>query len=240
MSKALVMFDIDGTLVNSLGAEATYYPQACELALAIEEVSSNWGEYEHPSDSGIVQQVVALHFDRDATSEDGRCVEALFLSLLKEAYPRQPDLCRPIPGAHAAFQHARSLPNTTVSIATAGWSATALFKLGFAGFDVEGVPLASAHDGVSKQEIMRVSLARARACAAVESFSSVVYIGDSNGDVLAAEALGFEFIGIDTAGYVRDQPYAFPDFSERDRVFEAVLDLQAKAQRSQVFPQGDI
>ena len=154
MSKDLVMFDVDGTLVNSLGAEATYYPQACESALAIEEVSSDWGDYEHPSDSGIVQQVVALHFHRDATSEDGRRVEAKFLSLLKEAYPRQPDLCRPVPGAHAAFQHARSVPSTTVSIATAGWSATGLFKLGFAGFDVEGVPLASAHDGVSKQEIM--------------------------------------------------------------------------------------
>ena len=83
---------------------------------------------------------------------------------------------------------------------------------------------------------MRVSLARAQAYAAVESFSSVVYIGDSTGDALAAHALGFEFIGIDTAGYVRDQTFAFPDFSERDRVFEAVRHLQAKARHSRALP----
>lgn len=222
------MFDVDGTLVQSLNAEGVCFPRACEMALGLEHVSGDWDSYAHPSDSGIVAELVQRHLGRAATAEDLAGVERCFLALLKETYKEHPELCRPVAGAVDALRQLRRLPDTAVSLATAGWSTTAMYKLSVAGFEVADIPMASSHDAAAKVDIMRIAVERAQAHAGVSCFSSGICIGDAAGDARAAAALGFGFIGIDTSGWVRDVEHRFLDFSDLAAFTGAMCRIQGR------------
>jgi phosphoglycolate phosphatase-like HAD superfamily hydrolase len=219
----LLIFDVDGTLVNSLTAEAICFPRACEEALGLTAVSSDWHNYRNPSDSGIVSELVERHFGRSATPDDLARVERHFFSLLKETYAARPELCREVDGAVAAFARAQQLPDTIVAIATSGWRTTATLKLSIAGFQISNIEVATSNDAPAKIDIMRVSHERAQVSGRTPRFASVTYIGDSAGDRRAAAALGFAFIGIDTSGFVSDHEPSFPDFSDWNAIADSIL-----------------
>lgn len=219
----LLIFDVDGTLVDSLAAEAICFSRACEEALGLNGVSSDWESYQSPSDSGIVDELVERHFGRSASSDDLERVERGFFSLLKETYAARPELCREVAGAVVAWERAQQLPDTMVSIATAGWLTTAKLKLSIAGFEIRDVAIATSNDARAKIDIMRISHERALTRARVPRFASVTYIGDSGGDRRAAAALGFAFIGIDTSGRVSDHDPCFPDFSDWNALSNRIL-----------------
>lgn len=224
----LAILDVDGTLVDSLAGEALLYPRACEQALALSNVSSNWMSYRCPSDRGIVRELVERRCERAATAADYSRVEQRFLALLREASEQQPGLCQPVVGAIKAVEGLRRLPELALSIATAGWTSTAEYKLAAAGFSVDDLPLATARDAEAKVDIMRRAVERAARQYRVDGFESVVCFGDSAADEDAARSLGFEFIGIDTSGAVADSPHRFADFSELDVIVRTLGLLQRK------------
>ena len=222
----LVIFDVDGTLVDSLEAEAVLYPTACRKGLGVSHVSSSWDSYRNPTDRGIVEELTLRHLNRPATAEDFARVEACFLSLLLECHRRNKALYQQVPGAEAALMTVQALPNTVVAIATAGWRATALFKLECAGISVDDVPIASANDGTTKRDIMNVSCERALRRGGVPRFATVTYIGDSDTDQRAAADLGFEFIGVDTSGWLSDARRSVKDYADQRGFLKALSDAQ--------------
>jgi beta-phosphoglucomutase-like phosphatase (HAD superfamily) len=118
----LLMFDVDGTLVQSLDLEAKLFPRACELALGIERVSSDWSSYRTPSDAGIVAELVERHFERSSNAQDIAAVEARFLALLTRELDQDRSLCTEVSGVINMLRRVRSLPDTVLAVATAGWS----------------------------------------------------------------------------------------------------------------------
>ena len=228
----LVMFDIDGTLVDSLGAESIYYPLACEQALGLAGVSASWETYQNPTDRGIVSELVERQFNRSASASDYACVEKCFLSLLREAYRTKSKLCNEVPGAIIAFQRVQRIPDTVVSLATAGWNSTAKLKLSTAGFKIDGISITSSNDAATKTDIMRIAFERAKSQINVSDISSVTYIGDSAGDRRAAFALGFDFIGIDTGGFVSDAETSFADFTDWDAFSKAIFHFRSKISKN--------
>ena len=148
---------------------------------------------------------------------------AAFSRCCKETYGARPELCREVAGAVLALARAQHLPDTTVAIATAGWLTTAKLKLSIAGFEIGEIAIATSNDAASKVDIMRVAHDRARARASVSRFASVTYIGDSAWDRHSAAELGFDFIGIDTSGFVSDHDPCFADFSDWDGFSDRVL-----------------
>ena len=53
----LVMFDIDGTLVDSAGFDSALFVEAVQHVLKV-EIDRDRNTYEHVSDSGIFEEVV--------------------------------------------------------------------------------------------------------------------------------------------------------------------------------------
>lgn len=224
----LAILDVDGTLVHSLGAEALLYPRACEQALALGSVSSDWMSYRCPSDRGIVRELVERNCARAATAEDYLRVEQRFLALIREAYEEQPGLCQPVAGAIEAVERLRQLPEQALSIATAGWMSTARHKLAVAGFSVDDLPLATSRDAEAKVDIMRMAAERAALRYRVDGFESVVCFGDSTGDARAAFSLGFEFIGINASEILADVTYRYADFLELDAIVRTLALLRGE------------
>ena len=228
LRKNLVILDVDGTLVHSLKAEALLFPRACEQALGITNAPTQFEAYRCPSDHGIVRELVEVHFGREAHEKEYQAVEDRFLELIRGKYTQNPEFCSPVAGAIDAVSRLGQLPDIALSIATAGWRRTALYKLGFAGYDVGELPMATSKDAERKADIMKIAVDRASAHYGVDEFASIICFGDSKGDANAARVLGYGFIGIDTSGFISDEEPTFNDLSDFNAVAGAMFAMQKK------------
>lgn len=218
----LIILDVDGTLVHSLEAEAVLFPQACEQALGLKDLPTGFDSYRFPSDSGIVHELVERHLGRQATDEEHVQVEQRFLELISQCYAHEPHRCRPVGGAIEAVAYFQNATQYSVAIATAGWRRTALHKLNVAGIHVAGLPITTANDAVTKRDIMQIAAERSLAHYHISQFQSVICFGDSSGDANAADALGYQFIGIDTAGAVTNEKHVFDNFLSLDAILQTI------------------
>ncbi|MCU0759247.1 MAG: haloacid dehalogenase-like hydrolase [Steroidobacteraceae bacterium] len=188
----LVVFDVDGTLVDSMGFDGAIYARTLGEVLG-REVDEDWSGYRHVTDSGILEEVLERHSVSDADGRLRREVERRFVAAIAARLAADPGECREIPGARALFDGLRADPRCRVAIATGGWRATALLKLATAGFEIGDTPLATASDAPDRTGIMQI--AARRACGDVTP-SRCTYFGDGDWDRAACRALGWDFVAI--------------------------------------------
>jgi beta-phosphoglucomutase-like phosphatase (HAD superfamily) len=94
----LVMFDIDGTLVDSAGFDTELYVEAVRSVLDV-SIHSDWNAYEHVSDSGILRQVLRdTRLDGDPKELAAR-VQQRFVALVSDYLRRAQGAVREIAGA---------------------------------------------------------------------------------------------------------------------------------------------
>jgi phosphoglycolate phosphatase-like HAD superfamily hydrolase len=222
----LMMFDVDGTLVRSNEYDAECYVNAVSTTLGISVVDTVWENYEHVSDSGVIDELVRRNYDRAPTEKEFRQVKASFLMELDRAFDRKPHLARPIDGAITFLASVRSKPDLVVSIATGGWEKSCRKKLMHSGVSVDGIPLASADDALSRVDIMKASLRKAEKVYQQSNFNSVIYVGDATWDLKAFRELGWHFIAVGESilSYLDDRPqFWVKDFTD-DQVMSDILE----------------
>jgi beta-phosphoglucomutase-like phosphatase (HAD superfamily) len=181
-----VIFDIDGTLLDSSSRDDEIYRQAVERILGKTNFRQGLNEYDHVSDTGILLQVLE---DNAVPADEGVIaqIKAEFFDLL-EAYVAVSGPFPEMPGARALIERLRNSETHEVAIATGGWQRSARIKLDTAGFDVGGIPLATSDDAIERADIMRVALdSIGRRCQAV------TYFGDGPWDQQACLQLGWTF-----------------------------------------------
>lgn len=207
----LVMFDIDGTLVDSAGFDADLYAQAVEGVLGI-AVDRTWDAYEHVSDSGILEQLLRdARFDSDRAAVAAR-VQQRFVRLIRDYVEREPAAVREIAGAKRLVERLLELPDVRVAIATGGWEPTARLKLQHVGIDAGGLGFASSSDARARTDIMRLAAQRALDGA---SYTRATYFGDGAWDRRASAELGYDFVAV--GGRV-PHPVAYDDLSDVDAI----------------------
>jgi len=207
----LVMFDIDGTLVDSAGFEGDCYAEAVESVLHV-RVNRSWDVYEHVSDSGILEQVLreaALDGDR---AELAGCVQRRFVGNVSAYLANNPSALREIEGAKRLVERLLALPGVRVAVATGGWQETARLKLRLVGIDPERLAFASSSDALARTAIMQLAARRAMQGAA---FSRATYFGDGPWDRRASEQLGYDFIAV---GKAVAHTHAYDDLRDTDAI----------------------
>lgn len=186
-----VIFDIDGTLLHSFDDDDRLYREAVSHVLGsvrFREMS----EYEHVSDSGILSEV----FVDNGIPPDPEAIEAIrrtFFEALERHVARHGPFPE-IPGARDFVRRLKHSPRHACAIATGSWRPSALLKLRTAGFDIEGLPLATSDDATTRPDILR----HARA-ALPEPIAAVTYYGDGVWDRRACQSLGWHFRGVGPA-----------------------------------------
>ncbi len=190
----LAMFDIDGTLTETVRADDACFVEALGQVFGFREVDTDWAGYPHATDSGIIAELSCRRRGRPPQAEELADFQECFLSLLQAAAAEEPFV--EVTGARALMARLRESDGFAVAIATGGWKCTAEFKLATAGFDARALPAAFANDAHARQDIMRASLARAAQAYAVDGFTTMIYVGDGVWDARAAKQLGWRFIGI--------------------------------------------
>ena len=187
-----IIFDIDGTLIQSMSVDTELYFSSISDILGPVSVRENLDDYDHVTDSGILAQLISdsgLSVDRKTAAS----VQAAFI----EGIRRHIETVGPFPAIDGAVQFiedARKSDAVRIAIATGGWRESALLKLESAGFDISNIPLVTSDDSPSRVEIMRSALARIG-----DDLQSVTYFGDAPWDQRACRSLGWNFVAVGAA-----------------------------------------
>jgi beta-phosphoglucomutase-like phosphatase (HAD superfamily) len=182
-----VVFDIDGTLLDSSSVDSTLYISAVEKVLGKVHIRGTWSEYEHVTDSGILAEILrdnALPRNSDTVAT----IKKAFVNSLRR-HIKQHGPFKEIPGA---LEFVRGMSGN-FAYATGGWAASALLKLESAGFPTKGVPLSSADDSPQRCAIMENALRQLGPC------DTITYYGDAKWDRDAALSLCWRFVPVGSA-----------------------------------------
>lgn len=181
-----VIFDVDGTLLDSSAVDEEMYMQAVKQVLGNVKFRSDLIDYDHVTDTGILLQVFE---DNNVLASDQVVarVKAKFFTLIEDFVATKGPF-HEMPGARSLLERLRSSDSHDIAIATGGWQRSARIKLDTAGFKIGDIPVASSDDAIDRVGIMRVALdSIGRNC------QSVTYFGDGLWDQRACDELGWNF-----------------------------------------------
>jgi phosphoglycolate phosphatase-like HAD superfamily hydrolase len=212
------MFDIDGTLVDSMGFDVELYVRAIRAELGADvPIDETWRSYRNVTDSGVLDEILARHDGDRPADELRQRVKARFVALVADHLERNRHAVREIPGATALVATLLATPGARVAIATGGWAETANMKLRAIGLDADALAIATSSDALERTRIMQIAEQRALAGAAP---SRRTYLGDAWWDKRASAELGFSFVAIGKT--VVHEP-RFDDYSDRGAVLACLL-----------------
>ena len=213
----LIMFDIDGTLVNSYKFDEACYIKASKIVLGV-EISSNWKAYNNATDVGMLNENIDrfnIKGDRDQIQQTFKQV---FTNLIEEHITNYPESVQEIRGASRFMQYLFSLENVKVAIATGGFEETAKLKLKAAGIDFNGCAFASSGDHYSRPGIMKAAEKKA---GIKVPLTSKIYFGDAVWDREASTSLNFKFVLI---GDQTEHDIKLKDYVDKEKVL-SILNL---------------
>lgn len=211
----LILFDIDGTLVDSHEFDAELYVRAVREVLGM-EIGDDWSAYRNVTDGGILDEIIDSAGLRSDRTRIHREVKGTFAGLVSEYLQEQGGHLPEIPGAGAFLADLQSRPEVAVGLATGGWEETARMKLKAAWLGADELSLASGSDAFKRIEIMQIAARRALNGATA---GRTTYFGDGVWDKRASEELGHQFIAI---GNNVEHPSQFADFRDPAPILKAL------------------
>lgn len=187
-----VIFDIDGTLIESMEADGALFHDAIRSVLGPVKLRGSWSCYRHVTNRGVLDEICS---DNGVIAEPGiiRRVRSAFVEGIRQHIERSGPF-REIPGAKDFLSALAASPGHAVAYATGCWSDTARLKLSSAGFPLAGVPLSSSDDHMERSRIMMRALDSLGT-----TFDSITYYGDGKWDRAAAEELRWQFVAVGKA-----------------------------------------
>jgi len=197
----LVVFDIDGTLVDTAAESDAAFLEALRDVIA-DPVSPDWADYEDATDSGIADAALRSHLGRTPEAAEVQALKCRYLQRLKQRLI----VGRQIEGAASFLGKMQGSKDWAVAVATGNWRTAAVYKLEVSGLAHEGIPMATADDAVRRSDILRKAINLAG------SVNRVVYVGDRDWDIRAADDVGVGFVAI--GNLVRLAKARFSDFCD--------------------------
>lgn len=201
--RTLVLFDIDGTLVDCGKAAGKCFSAAFKEAFGVPCPIFAAEEVSGLTDAAILMEVVRrLGLEPDDFERRRDYAFERYANNLSEELKLHP--AREIPGAGRAIEAVRSMLGCATGLLTGSTQATARIKLESARIDFDQfVCGAYSEDGESRESLPPAARGRFAELFGSDP-GSVVLVGDTPRDVQAALATGCAFIGVTTGPYSRD------------------------------------
>lgn len=203
----IAIFDIDGTLAQSLEVDDAVIAETFKITFGIEAIVDDWSAYEHSTDSFIFPKVLETHFGRPPREDELARVKEMYFDLLEKASAEDHPWCKAMPGAQELLDHLNDHDDWAVGIATGSLGGAAVIKLREAELNIENIPLSTADDALSRSGIIQTTLEKAKKAHGVSQFAREIYVGDGVWDLRAARNLGFCHLGRQV-GTLADALYA--------------------------------
>lgn len=189
---SILVLDIDGTLTDSVPMHQAAF-LAAMLALSLPGLDTNWGNYPHHTDTGILAH---------ALDTGGRApLPPAALRAFEDDIDRHFALAltqhglREIAGARAFVREAAAA-GWGVVFATGGVRRVSQRKLQAVDIPYEEAMLVTASEHASRTDLVAQAVARARQRYDLAAPRRILSVGDGRWDLEVAQHLGLEFIGV--------------------------------------------
>ncbi len=95
----LAVFDLDGTLADTLVADHRCFIDAFRLEHGIRFAADDWSSYRSTTDSGITPEVLERHLGRPPTAAEVERHKRRFIELLEAAGEKEPEVFHEVAGS---------------------------------------------------------------------------------------------------------------------------------------------
>lgn len=227
----IVLFDIDGTLLLSDGAGRRSMERALVETFGV--MGPKTYRYGGKTDRLIVREKMRIEgFSEEAIDAAIDATVTAYLRNLRDEVASDPSALRALPGVFSLLDAVEQHEGMLLGLLTGNVIEGANLKLRAVQIQPERFRV-GAFGSDHEQRPMLPSIARERASALLGrdvAGDQLVIIGDTEHDMTCGQGVGARAIGVATGGVSRrtleeHAPVAvFDDFSDTDRVMEAILD----------------
>ncbi|HEX9220969.1 MAG TPA: HAD family hydrolase [Gemmatimonadaceae bacterium] len=226
----LVLFDIDGTLLNSGGLGRASMQRA--LGMVFGSPGNPAYRYDGKTDKQIVRDVMRLegHSDEHIDSRMEKLIE-LYLEGLRTGAKSGKFNVRPLEGVVELLGALEAREDVVLGLLTGNVEPGARTKLSAAGINPDRFRVnAFGSDHEHRPELPAIAQRRASETLGLDiAGDRLIVIGDTPADIECGRALGAKAIGVASGHYTVEQleahnPYAvFPSLKNTQRVLETIL-----------------
>jgi len=200
----LFIFDIDGTILNSLNIDDGCFRDTLESIYNVKTDDIQWSKSKNETsgtDSGILNWLSDYYLKKILSDEEAEYFKKMFHSLLETEFKKYSIENLEIPGVLNILDYLIN-KKCCVSIATGSWYQSALLKLGSIGIPENRFPISASDNFLWRIDIIKESIIQSEEFYlnkfdSEKYFDKVIYIGDGIWDLKTAKELNIEFIGID-------------------------------------------
>lgn len=185
----LIIFDIDGTLVESVSTYHHVVIQALK-ALGIEDIDTNFNALLHHTDSYALKYNYENYFNKPLSPELINRFEDLLFEYLNQ-FPKT----EAILGAKHIVNQLKHF-GYAIAFATGSLPKTALLKLQDAEIWYDKRVLSTSKNSFSREGFVLEAIDNAKIFYHVKDFETIITIGDGIWDLKTAQNLNLNFIGI--------------------------------------------
>ena len=222
----LVIFDIDGTLTQTMKADEECFVRSLAEVCGFRDVDTDWSRYKHATDSGVFREIHEARTGRPPSPIEISRFCQHFIKLLVQVSSGAPFAA--VEGAPLLLSRLADSAEHRVALATGAWRDSARLKMAGAGLCYDDYPAASSDDAFEKESILRLSMQRA-----AERYgrcSSIVYVGDGVWDARLCRNVGVPFIGVATDRRAlrlseEGAVCVFPDLSDADLFLSSLYEI---------------
>jgi phosphoglycolate phosphatase len=224
LPRALILFDVDGTLLRTGGATTRCIWRAAEKAFGrpLGRCQFMPGLLDHE-----LLRCVADHNTIDRPEQFLETYTATYLAELEAELGQTHAEVKPMPGIISLLERLEEMPQIATGILTGNFRQATFLKLRFASLNrFTFTASAFAEDGLVRNDLVAVALQRFAGCFGQPiDMSQTIIVGDTPRDIATAQATGCRVLSVATGAYSLDQLRAFkPDAAVQDLRDTAVLD----------------
>lgn len=194
-----IIFDIDGTLTNTMPVEDKCFFKAFELTFGLDITDQDWADYRNVTDWGITEEIMQKNFNRLPGDMEYNALKDTFLTLLKAEKSKDDTQFSEVPGAREFLGRLDTRPGYALGFATGSWSQSARIKLDTIGIDANQYAFSNSDHYKSREDITLHTIEQLKQRTG-NSPDQIVYFGDGIWDFKTCQNLGIGFIGIDANG----------------------------------------
>jgi len=193
LTKTLIIFDIDGTLVTSDSRDSKAFAEAYEEYFERDFYSIDWKKYKHVTDHTIFHSVYQEHFGHVCLADELAGFQQHYIDKLVANRQAHPELYKEVAGANTMLDLLHKDDRFVIGIGTGGWKRPQLVKLAHVSISVDHIYDSYADDSVTREEILQMSIDLARQDHIIEQ---VIYLGDAIWDLQTTHNMDIPLIGV--------------------------------------------
>jgi phosphoglycolate phosphatase-like HAD superfamily hydrolase len=226
----LVIFDIDGTLTQTMKADEECFVHSLAEVFGFSDVDNDWSRYKHTTDSGVFHEIYESRTGQSPSPSEITRFCQHFVGLLARVSSEAAFAA--VAGAPLLLSLLADSAEHRVALATGAWRDSARLKMTSAGLCYDDYPAASSDDALDRESIIRLSMQRA--AERYGKIFSTVYVGDGVWDARACRSVGISFIGVARDGRAarlsaEGAVCVFPDFSDTDLFLSSLYETTKAA-----------